>query len=376
MRFLHTSDWHLGRLFHGVHLTDDQAHVLDELVALAGEARVDAVVVAGDLYDRAVPPPEAVALFDDVLTRLVLQAKVAVLAIAGNHDSPERVGFGARLLAGRKLHVAGRLARPLSTVTLADRHGPVDFHLVPYAEPSLAREALEDPAIADHASAFRSIVREIPRGARSVLVAHAFVAGGEECESERPLSVGGAGTVPRETFDGFSYVALGHLHRPQAVGRETLRYSGSLLKYSFMEAPQRKSVSIVEMDGAGACRIEEVSLSPRRDVRRLEGTLAEMLRGPGSEDYLEISLRGREAILDPMSRLRRVYPDVLSLLRPDLQRGGELSAGRIDRARTTDADLFASFFAQVEGVPLDPAQRAALESVLEGLRRKEREVPA
>lgn len=379
MRFLHTSDWHLGRLFYGVHLTDDQAHVLDQLVDLARRAKVEAVVVAGDLYDRAVPPPEAVRLLDDVLTRLALAVGVPVLAIAGNHDSPERVGFGARLLAARGVHLAGRL--PPSTVELRDRHGPVAFHLVSYAEPAVAREALEEPQIADHAASFAAIVRRIPRAPRSVLVAHAFVAGGlESPDSERPLSVGGTGTVPPGTFDRFSYVALGHLHRPQAVGRETLRYSGSLLKYGFGEAAHGKSVSVVEMDRSGGCRVEEVPLSPRRDVRRLRGTLAQVLEGaegdPRRDDYLEISILGREALLDPMDRLRRAYPNVLSLLRPDLERAGEGVAGRTGGARMSESDLFASFFAQVTGGPLEPAHRAAFESVLESLRRAEREVPA
>ncbi len=380
MRFLHTSDWHLGRQFHGASLTGDQAHVLGQLVNLARDAKVDAVVVAGDLYDRAVPPTEAVALLDDTLTRLVLDVKVPLLAIAGNHDSPERVAFGSRLLATKKLHLAGGLARPVMRATLRDDHGPVQFHLVPYAEPPVARQVLEDPSLADHDLAMRAVVRGIAPAARSVLVAHAFVAGGEASESERPLSVGGAGTVDAATFEPFTYAALGHLHRPQSVGRETVRYSGSLLKYSFQEAKHRKSVSIVEMDGAGACRIEEVALSPRRDVRRLGGTMAEILNGaetdPGRDDYLEVSIRGREAHLDVMERLRSVYPNALLVRRPDLEQPVDVKVGGVEAARMTDADLFASFFGQVTSEPLAPEQRAALESVLEALQRREREVLA
>jgi exonuclease SbcD len=379
VRFLHTSDWHLGRQFHGSSLVADQEIVLRELVSLAGHAEVDAVVIAGDLFDRAVPPTEAVRLLDDVLTHLILVRDIPVLAVAGNHDSPERLGFGSRLLAAKKLHVAGTpTPRPLS-VTLTDRHGPVAFHLVPYAEPSVSRQVLGDPAIVDHDRALRAVVREIDRRPRSVVVAHAFVAGGEASESERPLSVGGAGTIGASAFDGFSYTALGHLHRPQSVGRETLRYSGSLLKYSFQEASHRKSVSIVEMDGAGACRVEEVVLSPRRDVRRLEGTLAEILgRSEGDthrEDYLEVSLRGREALLDPMDGLRRVYPNVLRVLRPDLEEPGDLRQPVGDMGPVTDEDLFASFFVQVTGGALEPPEREALRSVLESLQRKEREAP-
>lgn len=380
MRFLHTSDWHLGRLFHASSLTSDQAHVLDQLVTVAKDADLDAVIIAGDLYDRAVPPAEAVALLDDVLSRLVLDLDLTVLAITGNHDSPERLGFASRLLATHKVHVAGALSKIPLRVPLRDRHGTVEAHLVPYAEPAVARQVLEDPKLADHDAAMRALLARIePRG-RSIVVAHAFVVGGESSESERPLAVGGAGTVAASAFDRFQYAALGHLHRPQAVGRETRRYSGSLLKYSVQEAPHKKSVSIVEMDAGGACTVETVALRPRRDVRRIEGTLPEILaRGagdPGREDYVEVSLRGREALLDPMGDVRKAYPNALTILRPDLQETGELRGPGADPARLAPSDLFASFFEQVTGAPLDPAQRAVLESVLESLRREEREVVA
>jgi exonuclease SbcD len=379
VRFLHTSDWHLGRQFHGASLIPDQELVLQELVRLSREAKVEAIVIAGDLFDRAVPPTEAVRLLDDALTHLVLVLKIPVLAIAGNHDSPERLGFGARLLASKKLHLAGTPQARSRSVTLTDRHGPVEFHLVPYAEPALSRQVLANPLLIDHDQALRAHLQGIDRPGRSVLVAHAFVAGGEPSESERPLSVGGAGTVGASAFDGFSYVALGHLHRPQTVGRESLRYSGSLLKYSFQEASHRKSVSIVEVDGEGSCRVEEVSLSPRRDVRRLEGTMAELRggapRGPGREDYLEISLRGKEALLDPVGALRAVYPNVLRVLRPDLEAAPAEPRAALESSRVTDLELFGSFFEQVTGGPMDEDQREALRAVLERLKEREREAP-
>ena len=385
MRFLHTSDWHLGRLFHGVHLTDDQAHVLGQLVDLARNAKVDAVVVAGDLYDRQVPPPEAVALLGDTFERITVDLRIPVLAIAGNHDSPERLSFGARLFAENRLHLAGTLPGTVRPVILRDRHGPVEFFPVPYAEPSVVRQATGREGIADHQGALQALVEGIAAtrtpGTRSVLIAHAFVAGGEESpDSERPLSVGGAGTVDAATLRGFSYVALGHLHRPQPVGDDAFRYSGSLLKYSFAEALHQKSVAIVEVDAAGACSVETVPLSPRRDVRRVEGTLQEVLargeKDPCREDYLEVSILGRDAILDAISQLRSVYPNVLSLRRPDLERVGELIAGRIDLERVTEADLFGTFFKQVTGEDLSGDQAAALRSVLEAMKLQEREVSA
>lgn len=380
MRFLHTSDWHVGRLFHGVALTSDQEHVLGQLTDLAKTAEVDAVVIAGDIFDRAIPPPEAVTLLDDVFSRIVLGLGIPILAIAGNHDSPERLGFGARLFADRNLHLTGTFSRAPRRVTLSDRSGPVDFFLVPFAEPALAKQVLEHDGAADHASAFRAINREIlglrKAGVRAVGVAHAFVVGGEECESERILSVGGAGTVEASAFDGLDYVALGHLHRPQAVGRDTLRYCGSPLKYSFSEASHQKSVSVVEMDAKGKCTIEAVSLAPRHDVRRIEGTLTQLL-GAGEadrhrDDYLEISLTDRDALLDPMARLRKVYPNVLNVLRPALEEAGVVDPGRIERVRMTHVDFFASFFAQVTGNDLGDPHRTAFEAVLGALEAEDR----
>lgn len=380
MRFLHTSDWHLGRLFHGIPLTASQEHVLGQLIALAQTSEVDALVIAGDIFDRAVPPPEAVQLLDEVLSRVVLDLGIPVLAIAGNHDSPERLGFGARLLADRKLHLAGSFSRQPLRVTLSDRFGPVDFFLTPYVEPILAKEILEHEGPSDHGEAFRGIAREIAGcrrpGVRTVEVAHAFVVGGEECESERMLSVGGAGTVEASVFDGMNYVALGHLHRPQCVGRESLRYSGSLLKYSFSEASHQKSVSVVDMDEKGACRVETVSLAPRHDVRRIRGTLAEIRNmgesDPHREDFLEISLSDREALLDPMAQLRKIYPNVLNVLRPALQEAGSVDSSGGDRSRLTDVDLFASFFAQVTGSALEDVHREAFRGVVSSLGSEER----
>src|SRR4051794_40817170 len=210
MRFIHTADWHLGRLFHGVHLTNDQHHALMQLVELVKQERPDAVLVAGDIYDRAIPPPEAVELLDEVLCRLVIDLKIPVVLIAGNHDSPQRLNFGSRLLANRRLYVTGNLPAKCESVVFADEHGPVHVYAVPYCEPMLVRQCLECEDVVDHDSAMRALVARIgtthPSGERKILMAHAFVAGGAECESERPLSVGGAGTVDAASLGGFDYV--------------------------------------------------------------------------------------------------------------------------------------------------------------------------
>ena len=363
MRFLHTSDWHIGRSFFGVSLLEDQAHALDDLIRVAVDARVDAVLVAGDIYDRSTPPADAVGLLDEVLTRLVIAHGIRVVAIAGNHDSGERLDFGSRLLSRHGMHVAG--TRP-AVVPFDDADGRIEVVAVPFAEPMAVAARRDDSGILDHDSALRiQLADAAPQPARGkrrrpiaaprrIAVAHAFVSGGTPCESERPLVMGNAALVAADCFDGFAYAALGHLHRPQRAGRDEVRYCGSLLKYSFDEAAHRKGVSIVEIDGSGACRIEEVALSLRRDVRILAGTLDEVLGAADAdrarEDYVMVRLTDREARIDPMGTLRVAYPNCLLLDRDayfSAQPGG--AAERIDPRRSSDTEMFVAFFREMTG---------------------------
>lgn len=382
MRILHTSDWHLGRIFHGTYLTGDQAHVLQQFIQLAGEARPDVIVITGDIYDRSVPPTEAINLLDETLSRILMDYKVPVILITGNHDSPDRLGFGARLMARQELHLIGQLTDRLKPVVINDQYGPVYFCPAPYAEPPLVRERLLAPGAVNHEQAMLSLIQHlsapIPAGARKVVLAHAFVAGGEESESERPLSVGGSGTVSASFFEPFNYAALGHLHQPQQAGSEHVRYAGSLLKYSFSEASHRKSVTLVEMDGDGKTSFETISLTPRRDVRRLEGYFTDILAGPGNgenrDDYIMVTLRDTGPIMDAIGKLRQVYPNVLHLERPGLTAGGELRGPGADHRRLNEADLFSSFFEQVTGTPLSDEQDKAFAEILEQFYRQEREV--
>ncbi|MBK7978275.1 MAG: exonuclease SbcCD subunit D [Deltaproteobacteria bacterium] len=391
MRFIHTADWHLGRLFHGVHLTDDQAHVLEQLVRLAAEEKADALIVAGDVYDRAVPPPEAVSLLDEVVSKLVLDHHVPVVIIAGNHDGPDRLAFGSRILAERGLHVLGTPTATPAPIRFTDRHGVVEVFSAPFADPATYRACLARDDLHDHdtaLSAWLTVARAARNPlARSVLVGHAFVRGGAESESERPLSVGGAGAVDVARLAGFAYVALGHLHRPQALCEDgSIAYSGSLLKYSFSEEDHPKSVSVVEIDGRGRAKVERVALTPRRDLRTLEGHLAELLvgrtaTGPVSgsrEDYFRIRLLDTGTLLDPMGKLRAVYPNVLALERPEVEglaAPGASGAAR-DRRKLGDLELFEAFAREVGGAELGAEERALLTEVLTRLDRDERESAA
>jgi exonuclease SbcD len=421
MRFIHTADWHLGRLFHTVHLTEDQRHVLDQFVDLVADVRPTAVIIAGDVYDRGVPPTEAVELLNDVLGRIVRGLGVPVVMIAGNHDSPSRLGFGSQLLAAEGLHIAGPLpAGGALTVPFADDDGPLFVQAVPYADPVDVRAAFAEPAIQTHEQAMRALAERArgltPAGARSLFVGHAFVAGAGTSDSERPLTVGGAGTVPVAVFEGFDYVALGHLHLPQRAGAEAVRYAGSLLTYSFKEVAQHKSVSIVEIGAPGSgmlqaalvaaaaatnaaqadahdlaaphdlatpnapsaarVTIEEVELQPRRRVRVIEGTLRELLDAApadeGRADYLCARLTDKGALLNAMAQLQQAYPNCLHLERPSLELEGRPTR-LADLATRSESQHFAAFFEFVTDERLSVGERAAFDAVIDRLERRRRE---
>ena len=370
MRILHTADLHLGRSLHGQSLLEDQAHVLDQLVSMARETTPDVILVAGDVYDRAVPAAEAVALLDDTLGKLLIDVGVPVVLIPGNHDSPERLTFGARLLKAGNLHLFKHFG-PNNIVTIADEHGPVDIYSVPFAEPPVARQELDCPTVVDHNSAIREVVRRIREnrvaGRRSVLLAHAFVAGGEATESERPLVVGGAGAVEPVGLAGFSYVALGHLHRPQTAGQENIHYAGSILAYSFAEADQVKSVNLVEISPWGECKVERLPLQPRHAVRCATGPFEELKKGltagAAIDDYLMITLQDRGPVLDAMGQLRQIYPNLLHVQRAEPVISGEAATVRLDHRRTSTDQLFSSFFRQATGQDLTEAESAAFAEV-------------
>lgn len=382
MRFLHTSDWHLGRIFHGVHLTEDQAYVLAQFIELIKETKPDCVIIAGDVYDRAVPPPEAVQLLDEVLSKILLDYKTPVLMIAGNHDSAERLGFGSRLLAGQGLHVAGLVMAPLQPVILEDEHGPVYFVLLPFAEPLLVRENLNEPAVVDHHTAMQAMLdqalTQVPPGVRKVAVAHIFAAGGQVTESERPLSVGGTSQVRPEIFAPFAYTALGHLHQSQQAGSPAVRYSGSLLKYSFAEAEQTKGINVVDIDALGGVTVERISLQPKRDVRCINGLFAEVSKGPSgsenAEDYVLVTLEDAAPILDAHARLREVYPNMLAMQYARIEKFSQNTRTTAEQRRLGEKELFAAFFEQATGLPLTAEESAGFDETLNEVYRQAREV--
>ena len=388
MRILHTSDWHIGRQFHNTSLLDDQSHVLDQIISIAESEVVDVVVIAGDIYDRAIPPASAVSLVDKTLNQLCNVLKIPVIMIAGNHDSPERLSFGSRQLSQANLYITGPLTETVNTVVLKDEFGEVTFYSIPYADPATVRDVFADDAVNDedivngavngnavnlrtHDQCMAKIIEEIPdhKEQRSVAISHCFLAGGDGCESERPLSVGGAEHVSTKHFTRFNYTALGHLHSQQHRTEQNIRYCGSILKYSFSEEHHNKSITLVVMDAKGDCEIKQIELNPLHDMRSISGSFDEILKeakkDKNPEDYLLISLTDKHAILDPMGKLRQVYPNVLHLERPGLMSSGEQKLAHRDLLKKGELSMFKDFYQQVQDESIDKEQEKVLEKVLD-----------
>lgn len=378
MRLLHTSDWHIGRQFHNVSLLDDQAFILDQILSIAADQKVDVLLLAGDVYDRSVPPASAVSLLDDVIDRICRDLKIPVIIISGNHDGPERLAFGSRQMSESGLHIISSLPLASSPTLLEDQYGQVAFHAIPYVDPVTVRHVYQvDTATHDEAIAFLidRLKDQISANDRNVVLGHLFLDGGDASESERPLSLGGLDKVSPDHFRNFNYAALGHLHGPQKKGEDYIRYSGSILKYSFSEEKQNKAVAIVEIDKEGKCSIEQIPLNPKKDLRILEGSLDEILvQGQSDinkEDYLLVRLTDTHAILDIMQKLREVYPNVLHLERPGLMGRDDNYKTRRELLQKGELIMFKDFFQQVSGEELSSDQLTIIEKALEEIHQKE-----
>ncbi|MBA2812851.1 exonuclease SbcCD subunit D [Streptomyces sp. KM273126] len=380
MRLLHTSDWHLGRAFHRVNMLGAQAEFIGHLVRCVREREVDAVVVSGDVYDRAVPPLAAVELFDDALHRLA-ELGVPTVMISGNHDSARRLGVGAGLIGRAGIHLRTDAAACGTPVVLGDTHGDVAFYGLPYLEPALVKDEFgvdkpgHEALLAAAMDRVRADLATRAGGTRSVVLAHAFVTGGEASDSERDISVGGVASVPAGVFDGVDYVALGHLHGSQVItGR--VRYSGSPLAYSFSEADHRKSMWLVDLGADGSVEAERIDCPVPRPLARVRGELEDLLADPELARYedawIEATLTDPVRPADPMARLSERFPHTLSLVfaperspeDPDVSYARRL-AGRDDRQIAED------FVAHVRGAGPDESEQAVLQDAFDAVRADE-----
>jgi DNA repair protein SbcD/Mre11 len=380
MRLLHTSDWHIGRSLHGADLLREQEEVLSGLADVVGAEAVDVVVVAGDVYDRAVPSADATGVLDRVIGRL-LRAGAAVVLTPGNHDSARRLGTFSGLLSAAGLHVRATTAGLDEPVLLRDEHGEVAVYGLPYLEPEIARHELGVPGARSHEAVLAEAMERVRRdlflrpGARSVVLAHAFVGGGVPSDSERDICVGGVDLVPAAVFDGVDYVALGHLHRPQTI-TERLRYSGSPLAYSFGEAGQEKLVWLVDLDASGLAGVRALALPTPRPLTVLTGTLDELLADPAhtavEEHFVSARLTDEVRPSDPMRQLQTRFPHCVHLEWTGSAGGGDGRSYQERLRGRSDLEVAEEFVTHVrDGVGMSDAERELLVRALGAAAREE-----
>jgi len=366
VRILHTSDWHLGRQFHGQGMLTHQAAYADHLIATVESEQVDLVVVAGDVYDRALPPVDAVQLADETFARLA-SSRARVVITSGNHDSARRLGFNARLADAAGFHLRTVADGVSSPVLLDDADGPVAVYGIPYLEPDLLRQAWQLPARSHQAAMAEAVARirgdlaTRPAGTRSVVLAHAFVAGGQPSDSERDISVGGVSVVSAATFDGLDYVALGHLHGRQTLS-ERVRYSGSPLAYSFSEADHVKGSWLVDLDARGAVSAEFVEAPVPRSLARLTGTLEELLadsrHSPAEDAWVQATLTDAVRPAQAMARLQERFPHTVALVFAPA--GGAAGRSRPRLEGRSDHEIAVDFVTAVRGTPATSAEAALI----------------
>ncbi len=371
MKLFHLSDLHIGKRVNEVSMLEDQAHILAQILTLIDEERPDALLIAGDVYDKSIPPAEAVSLFDDFLYS-VSRRGVPVLMISGNHDSPERLAFGRRMMEGAGVYISPVYAGETTPVTLHDALGDVHFWMLPFLKPAHVRRFEPEAEIESYTDAVRVAIdrMNVDFSARNVLLTHQFVTGAATCESEE-LSVGGTDNVDASVFDGFDYVALGHLHGPQNVGSSRVRYCGTPLKYSFSEEKQEKSVTVVHLGEKGALRLEALALRPLHDMRRIRGSFAQLMAqgtAQTTQDYLHIVLTDEEDVPEAMGRLRQIYPQIMKLSYDNTRtRSDQIVEGAQDVQRKSPLALFEELYEQMNNRPMSEAQRAFAGAQIEAI---------
>lgn len=347
MKFLHTGDLHIGKVVNDFSMIQDQRYILQQITDIAKREKAEGLIIAGDIYDRAIPPAEAVLLFNDFLTDMVRE-EIPVLMVSGNHDSPERVGFAGEILKGQGVYIAGMYEQELMKVTLDDKHGKVTFVLMPFVKPAAVGAGSSSEAV-------EKMLKDVEKsGERNVLVTHYFVTdNGREPElsdGETTINVGGLDNVEASLFDGFNYTALGHIHRPQKIGKGEVYYGGAPLAYSFSETGQVKYVNIVDLDKEGKAAVRQEALKPLHEMRRIKGRLEELMRpeivaAADCNDYIQAEITNEEELIDPIGTLRTVYPNIMQIvLAKNEQRMEPEYISRLEEKRKSIPQLFKSFY--------------------------------
>jgi len=374
MKLMHLADLHLGKRVNGFSMMEDQEYILNRILEIMEEEQPDGLLIAGDVYDKTIPPAEAVRRMDDFLTAVAAK-HVPVFLISGNHDSAERVAFGHQLMQGSGIWISPVYDGTIRHHTLKDRWGEVNIYLIPFLRPSVVRSFFPDVEIEDYTDALRTIIEDlqVDTSRRNVVLAHQFVTAAgalpETCDSEQ-LSVGGLDRVDGSVFSPFDYTALGHLHGPQRVGSETIRYAGSPLKYSFSELHQKKSVTVAELRAKGETEIRQIPLQPRREMIELRGTFEEILeearkKGEPQTDYYHMILTDETDVVDALSRLREYYPNIMLLDYDNRRTRSQKEVEQLDRVEErTPGELFAALYEQQNGQEMDSDRKEYLDGLI------------
>lgn len=373
MKLLHLSDLHLGKRVNGYSMLEDQEFILKRINNIIDDEKPDGIIIAGDVYDKPVPPSEAVELFDSFIVGLA-QRKVQTFIISGNHDSPERLAFGGRLIDLSGIHLCPVYNGSITPLSLNDEYGSVNIYMLPFIKPVNVRQCFPEKEIGSYTDAMRAAIEEmhINEGERNVLVTHQFVTGASRSDSEE-ISVGGTDNVDASVMECFDYVALGHIHGPQNIGSEKLRYCGTPLKYSFSEANHKKSVTVVELREKGCLELRLIPLSPLRDMKEIKGSFEELTSksyyegAPFVNDYLHITLTDEQDIPQAFSRLALIYPDLMKLDYDNSRTRNRraLSAEEFQVDNRTPLELFAEFYEKQNGAPMSEEQADLVSSLIE-----------
>lgn len=375
MKFIHLSDLHLGKRLNEFSLCEDQQHILGEIISAVDAEQPDAVIIAGDVYDKSVPPAEAVTLFDSFLNALA-KRRLKVFVISGNHDSPERLSFGSKLIGSAGIFISPVYDGTVTPFVLNDCFGKVNVYMLPFVRPVNVRKALGDETLETYTAAVSAAIKNMSPdfSERNVLVTHQFVTGALRSDSEE-ISVGGADNVDASVFDGFDYVALGHIHRPQNIS-ENIRYCGTPLKYSFSETGHEKSATVVELLEKGNLRIRQIPLRPKRDLRELRGTYNELALKSNYEntpldDYLHITLTDEEEVPDALARLRTIYPNIMKLDYDNRRTRFYSEIVPSAAENRSPLELFSEFYEKQTGAPLSEEQSDYTQKLIEKIWRGE-----
>ena len=373
MKLIHLSDLHIGKRVNEVSMIEDQEYILHQILRIIKEEKADAVLLCGDIYDKSIPSAEAVTLFDDFLNRLA-RLHVTVFAISGNHDSPERLAFGNRLMEGAGIHISPVYDGSISPLQLTDAHGTVNFWLLPFIKPAHVKRYYPDEAIESYTDACRVAVEKmgVDTSVRNVLLTHQFVTGAVTCESEE-LSVGGSDNVDASVFAGFDYVALGHIHGPQNVGSNKIRYCGTPLKYSFSEVGHYKSVTVVGLGEKGNLELHTAALTPLHDMRVIRGSFGEVTsksfyEGTATDDYLQVILTDEEDVPEAIGKLRVIYPNIMKLTYDNTRtRTHQMIDGAADVEQKTPLQLFGELYEQQNNQPMSEEQSRFVQELIESI---------